>query len=86
MNTIYNSLEDMLNYDVVYIIKNIVELNNQKSKLIHCMDQIKSINNEYTYLVWAYKNNRAITRPPSLFCKFILNSNNYKVSINNSNY
>jgi hypothetical protein len=86
MNIIYNSLEDMLNYDVVCIIKNILELNNQKSKLIHCMDQIKSINNEYTYLVWAYKKNRAITRPPSLVCKFILNSNNDKVNLNNYNY
>ena len=83
MNTIYNSLENMLNYDVVYIIKNIVELMNQKSKFIHCIDQIKSIKNEYIYLVWAYKNRISIRRPPSLVSKFILNSNNNKISINN---
>ena len=76
----------MLNYDVVCIIKNIVELNNQKSKLVHCMDQIKSINNEYTYLVWAYKNRRIFKPPPSFFCKFILNLNNDKININNYNY
>jgi hypothetical protein len=82
MDTIYKTLEEKLNYDVVCIIKDFLDILNHKDKLIYCMDQIKSINDEHTYLLWAYDNHSSSISPEPIINKFILNSNNNKIKIN----
>ena len=82
MDSIYEILEETLNYDIVFIIKDFVELLNEKAKLDNCITQIKSINKEHIYLLWAYDKYTNCYQPPSMVSKFILNCNNDKINLN----
>jgi hypothetical protein len=84
MYKIYNIFEKILNYDVVCIIKDFVDILNNKDKLIHCIDQVKYINNEHAYLLWAYYNH-SLYYPPPIITKFMLNCNNDKIKLNKTN-
>ena len=86
MDEIYIALEKKLNYDVVCIIKDFVDLLYKKHMFDYVVDQINSINKEHVYLVWDYNrdvaNGRYYVKPPPCIDKFILESNNYKINLN----
>lgn len=82
MEEIYKELENRLNYDVVFIIRKMVDKLNHKIHLDYCFDQLVSIKKEHIYLLRASSLYNYIRRPPTLLNKFILQNNNDKIQLN----
>lgn len=82
MEEIYKELENRLNYDVVYIIRKMVDKLNHKINLNYCFEQLVSIKKEHIYLLRASRLYNYIRRPPTLLNKFILQNNNDKIQLN----
>ena len=84
MEEVYHYLEKKMNYDVVSIIRNITNNLNHRLNFIDCMDQIKSIDKEYKYLIWAYTIGSKRYPPTRHIYKFILILNRNKILLNKS--
>ena len=73
-----------MNYDVVSIIRNITNNLNHRLRFVDCMDQIKSIDKEHKYLIWAYNIGSKISPPTRHIYKFTLSLNRNKIKLNKS--